>query len=101
MQIEYRQDPCVIEIFGGHVVCSRPCIGDLKGWKTLFTYHFYSEGFASLRAALCGFLGDHERLSLCLLTPWFVFVVAVVSFLSLRFQDFVVVNLTMQLVISL
>ena len=29
-QIDYRQDPCMVEIFGGHVVCSRPCIGDLK-----------------------------------------------------------------------
>ena len=62
-----------------------PCIDDLKDWKTLFTCHFYSEGFAGLRAALCGFLDGHERLSLGLLTLWFVFVVVVVSFLSLRF----------------
>ena len=40
MQIDYRQDPCVVQIFGGHVVCSRPCIGDLKDRKTLFTCHF-------------------------------------------------------------
>ena len=76
------------------MVYSRPCIGDLKGWKTLFTCHFYSEVSASLRAALCGFLGGHERLSLGLCTRWFVFFVDVVSFLNIMFQKFVVVNPT-------
>ena len=65
------------------MVCSRPCIGDLKGWKTLFTCHFYLEGFADLQDALCIFLDSHERLFLCLLALWLVFFVVVVSLLSL------------------
>ena len=81
------------------MVYSPPCIGDLKGWKTLFTCHFYSEGFDGLRFALCIFLDSHERLFLCLLAPWLMFVVVVVSFLSLRFQNFIVVNLTARVVI--
>ena len=83
-QKNYRQDPRMVEIFGGNVVYSRPCIGDLKGWKTLFAYHFYSEGFAGLRAALCIFLDSHERLFLCLLAPWLEFVVVVDLLLNLR-----------------
>ena len=82
------------------MVCSCPCIGDLKGWKTLFTCHFYSDGFAGLRAALCIFLGSHERLFLCFLALWLVFVV--VWFISnIRFQNFVVVSLTAQVVTCL
>ena len=90
----------MVERFGGHVVCSRPCIGDLKGWKTLFACHFYSEGFAGLRAALCIFLDSHERLFLCLLAPWLEFVVVVDLLLNLRIQNFMVVSLTTQVVIG-
>ena len=68
-QIDYRLDPYVVKIFGGHVVCSRPCIGDLKVLESPIRLSFSSEGFVGLWAALCNFHGSHVRLFLCFLAP--------------------------------
>ena len=84
----------MVEIFIGNVVFSHPCIGDLKGWKTLFACHFYSEGFAGPRAALCIFLDSHERLFLYLLALWLEFDGVVDLLLSIRIHNFMVVSLT-------
>ena len=84
---DYRQDPCVVEIFGGRVVCSRPCIGDLKTWNPIHL-PFDSEGFVGLRAALCSFLGGHERLFLCYACSVACACYCVVSLLSLKVSNF-------------
>ena len=90
----------MVEIFIGNVVFSHPCIGDLKGWKTLFACHFYSEGFDDLRAALCMFLDSHERLFLCFLASCLELVASIDLLLSLRIHNFMVGSFTIRVVVG-
>ena len=62
-QMDYGFDPCMVKRLGGHVVTSRPCIGNIKVLQTLFALSFASKVLAGLRVALHGFHGGRESCS--------------------------------------